>query len=167
MRVKSWFLLQYKPNSHRVALRNLHRQGFETFLPTQDLTQCTSTKFVQQPKPLFPCYMFVAFERESALWHKINSTTGVSRLISFDGEPKELPLGVVLGLISRCDASGKILPPTQLLAGDEVQMVRGPFANFIATIENVDAQHRIWVLIDFMGRSARMEVHPEQLRLST
>ena len=167
MRVKSWFLLQYKPNSHRVALRNLHRQGFETFLPTQDVTQCTSTKFLQRPKPLFPGYMFVAFERKSAPWHKINSTTGVSRLVSFDGEPKELPLDLVSGLMSRCDASGKILPPTQLLAGDEVQMVRGPFANFIATIENVDAQHRIWVLIDFMGRGARMEVHPEQLRLST
>ena len=115
---------------------------------------------MQQPKPLFPGYMFVAFERESTPLHKVNSTTGVSRLISFDGKPKELPLDLVSGLMSRCDASGKIMPWKQLLVGDEVQMVSGPFANFIATVENVDAQHRIWVLIDFMGRGARMEFPP-------
>lgn len=164
---KRWFLLQYKPNSHRVALRNLHRQGFETFLPTQDITQRKSMKFTEQVKPLFPGYMFVSFERKSAPWRKINSTMGVSGLVSFDGQPKELPLDLVSGLMLRCDASGKILPPTQLLAGDKIQMVSGPFANFIATIENIDAQHRIWVLIDFMRRDARMEVHPEQLKLST
>ena len=167
MSVKSWFLLQYKPNSHRVALRNLHRQGFETFLPTQDTTQRKSTKFVQQLKPLFPGYMFVAFERESAPWRQINSTTGVLRLVNFDGQPRALPLNLVSGLMLRCDTSGKILPPAQLLAGDEVHVLSGPFANFIATVENIDTKHRIWVLIDFMGRGARMQVQPKQLKLST
>ena len=167
MSFKSWFLLQYKPNSHQVALRNLHRQGFETFLPTQDVMQRKSTKFTKQVKPLFPGYMFVAFERESAPWRQINSTIGVSRLVSLNGQPRKLPLDLVSGLMLRCDASGKILPPTQLLAGDEVQVMSGPFANFIATIENIDAYHRIWVLMDFMGRRTQMEVHPEQLKLST
>ena len=46
MSVRNWFFLQYKPNSHRVALRNLFRQGFETFLPMQEFTQIKSTKFV-------------------------------------------------------------------------------------------------------------------------
>ena len=167
MNIKSWFLVQYKSNSHRVALRNLHRQGFETFLPTQDVTQPKSTKFVQQLKPLFPGYMFVAFKRESASWRQINSTIGVSRLVSLDGQPRELPLGLVSGLVLRCDASGKILPPAQISAGDEVQVVSGPFANFIATVENIDAEHRIWVLIDFMGQGARLQVQPGQVKFST
>ncbi|MDA9185699.1 KOW motif-containing protein [Planktomarina sp.] len=166
MNVKSWFLLQYKPNSHRVALRNLHRQGFETFLPIQDITQQKPTKFVQQPKPLFAGYMFISFERESAPWRQINSTIGVSRLVSIDGQPRELPLDLVSGLMLRCDSSGKILPPALLSAGDEVQVLSGPFASFIATVENIDAKHRIWVLIDFMGRGARMQIQPEQLKLS-
>ena len=163
MSVKSWFLLQYKPNSHRVALRNLHRQGFETFLPTRAVTQRKSTKFTQQLKPLFPGYMFVAFEREGAPWRQINSTIGVS----FDGQPRGIPLDLVSGLMLRCDASGKILPPTQLSTGDKVEVLNGPFANFIATVENIDAEHRIWVLIDFMGQGARLQVQPEQLKTST
>jgi len=164
MSVKSWFLLQYKPNSHRVALRNLQRQGFETFLPTKDTSKRKSSKFVQQPKPLFPGYMFVAFERDRGSWRQIKSTIGVSRLVSFDGQPRELPMDLVSGLILRCDATGKILPPTQLSAGDKVQVLSGPFANFIATVENIDERHRIWVLMDFMGRGTRMQVQLKQLK---
>ena len=150
-----------------MALRNLHHQGFETFLPTQEFTQIKPTKFVQELKPLFPGYMFVAFERESGPWRQINSTIGVSRMVSFDGQPRALPLDLVSGLMLRCDASGKILPPNQLLAGDEVQVLNGPFANFIATVENIDAKYRIWVLIDFMGQGTRLQVQPEHLKFST
>ena len=28
---KEWFILQFKPNSHNQAAKNLNRQGFETF----------------------------------------------------------------------------------------------------------------------------------------
>ena len=90
MSTKHWFLLQYKPSSHHLALRNLHRQGFETFLPMQDITQRHPTKFVQQRRPLFPGYMFVSFALDTAPWRKINSTVGVARLVSFDGQPKAL-----------------------------------------------------------------------------
>ena len=110
--------------------------------------------------------MFVAFKRESASWRQINSTIGVSRLVSLDGQPRELPLDLMSGLMLRCDASGKILPSAQLSAGDEVQVLSGPFANFIATVENIDARHRVWVLIDFMGQRA-LQVQSEQLKLST
>lgn len=61
----------------------------------------------------------------------------------------------------RCDASGKIWPPNQLSAGNKVQVLNGPFANFLETVENNDAKHRIWVLIDFMGRGSRPKVQPE------
>ena len=67
----------------------------------------------------------------------------------------------------RCDASGKILPPALLSAGDEVQVLSGPFSSFIATVENIDARHRIGIFMDFMGRGVRMNVQPEQLKLST
>jgi len=84
MSTKHRFLLQYKPNSHRLALRNLHRQGFETFLLMLAVTQRHSTKFVQQARPLFPGYMFVSFALDTMPWHKINSTVGVARLVSFE-----------------------------------------------------------------------------------
>lgn len=166
MSTKHWFLLQYKPNSHRLALRNLHRQGFETFLPMQDVTQRHSTKFVQQRRPLFPGYMFVSFALDTAPWRKINSTVGVVRLVSFDGQPKALPPDLIAGLMARCDTQGRVLPPDQFAPGDELQVMSGPFAEYVATIETIDAEQRIWLLMEFMGQKTRMAVWPEQVQLT-
>lgn len=167
MSLKSWFLVQTKPNGHRLAERNLNRQGFETFLPLQEVTQRKASRFVNDLRPLFPGYMFVAFELEDAPWRKINGTFGVSRLVSFDQTPKPVPLTLVAGLMSRCDASGKLLPPKILKAGDDVELLTGPFAKFVGTVESIDAEQRIWVLLELMGQKTRVRVPQEQLQSSS
>ncbi len=49
--------------------------------------------------------------------------------------------------------------PTQKFEqGDSVEMLTGPFANFIATVDTIDPEQRIWVLMDFMGHKTRMQV---------
>ena len=160
-----WYLIQLKPNSHRLAESNLHRQEFETFLPMQQVTRRKASRFVSNLKPLFPGYMFVSANTELAPWRTINSTIGVSRLISFEGKPKPLSLQLISGLMLRCDASGTLLPPESLSKGDSVEMLDGPFANFIATVDTINPEQRIWVLMDFMGQKTRMEVTADQLQL--
>ena len=66
----------------------------------------------------------------------------------------------------RYDEEDKLLPPTTLNTGDGVEVLHGPFANFVATVEKIDAQQRIWVLIDFMGQRTRMQVTPDKLQLT-
>ena len=94
-----------------------------------------ASRFVSDLKPLFPGYMFVSVNPELALWFKIKSTIGVSRLVSLEGKPKPIPLQLVSGLMLRCDASGRLLPLKSLNAGDSVELLTGPFSNFIATID--------------------------------
>ena len=160
-----WYLIQFKPNSHGIAERNLQRQGFDTFLPIQETVRRKASRFVNDLKPLFPGYMFVKVNSELAQWRKINSTIGVCRLLSFEGRPKPLPVQLISGLMLRCERSGKILPPKTLSEGDRVELLTGPFANFIANVDMIDPEQRIWVLIDFMGRSARTQVTSDQIQL--
>ena len=164
--MNQWYLIQFKPNSHRVAERNLHRQGFETFLPMQKITRRKASRFVSDQKPLFPGYMFVNVNSELAPWRSINSTFGVSKLVSFEGKPKPLPLQLISGLMLRCDASGTLLPPKSLNEGDSVEMLTGPFATFVATVDTIDPEQRIWVLMHFMGQKTRMQVTADQLQLA-
>lgn len=164
--LKNWFLLQFKPNAHKLAERNLHRQGFETFLPLQEITDRKKTSFIDNLKPLFPGYMFVTFDIQDAPWRKINNTMGVSKLVSFNSYPKPVPIDLVSGLMQRCDVSGKLLPPKRLNKGDEVQFLNGPFANFVTTVEEIDAQQRVWVLMKLMGRSTRISVNIEGLKIT-
>ena len=164
--MKHWYLVQFKPNAHRLAERNLRRQGFQTFLPMQETFRRKASRFVSVLRPLFPGYMFVKVAVETAPWCKINSTIGVSRMVSLDSKPKPLPLQLISKLMLRCDLSGKVLPPKKLNAGDSIEVLKWPFTNFVATVEEIDARERVWVLMEFMGQSTRMHIAPDQVRLA-
>ena len=71
---KEWFILEIKSNSYQKAIRNLSNQKFETFLPLQSFRGNKSFKPKIITRPLFPGYMFVAFDKSIAGWQKINST---------------------------------------------------------------------------------------------
>jgi transcriptional antiterminator RfaH len=163
---KEWFILQFKPNSHHLAAKNLNQQGFETFLPLHDITSRKTSRFISTRKPLFPGYMFVTFDRAKTEWHKINNTYGVLRLVTFNSILKSIPNIFIESLMMRCDLSGKILPIEKLKKGDQVKITKGPFKNFIANVEEYETDHRIWILMDFMGRKTKIITPSDGLRLS-
>jgi transcriptional antiterminator RfaH len=56
-------------------------------------------------------------------------------------------------------------PPTRSCAGDSVEVLEGPFTKFVATVESIDAQQRVWVLMELMGQGAKVQLAPEQIKL--
>ena len=163
---KEWFILQFKSNSHHLAAKNLNRQGFETFLPLHEATSRRLSRFINTSKPLFPGYMFIRFDKAESEWHKINNTFGVSHLITFNSILKSIPTNFIDHLMKRYDLSGKLLPIQKLKKGDQVTVLKGPFANFIATVEKYEADQRIWILMDLMGRKTKIITPSDALKLS-
>jgi transcriptional antiterminator RfaH len=163
---KEWFILQFKPNAHHQANKNLNQQGFETFLPLNNTTSRNASRFINTNRPLFPGYMFIAFDRAESKWHKINNTYGVSRLVTFNSTIKSIPDIFVNNLMKRYDLSGNLLPINKLKKGDQVKLLKGPFANFAATVEKYEDDHRIWILMDLMGRKSKIQAATEYLQLS-
>jgi transcriptional antiterminator RfaH len=161
---RTWFLAQFKPNCHRIAERNLVRQGFQSFLPMQEETRRVRGKFTTFMRPLFPGYLFVAFDKAHGGWQAVNSTYGITRLVSAGKTPVEVPLNLVSQLMQRCDTAGTLLPPKLLSPGDQVMINKRPFVEFIATIEALASDRRVWVLLEFMGQKTRVAVPADQLR---
>ena len=62
---KIGFMVQFKDNFHKIAEKNLKRQEFETFLPMQEVTIRKPSRFLNKLVPLFPGYMFIAFDPKS------------------------------------------------------------------------------------------------------
>ena len=110
--------------------------------------------------------MFIRFDKAESEWHKINNTYGVSRLITFNSILKSIPTTFVDNLMMRYDSSGKLLPIIELKKGDNVTVLKGPFANFIASVEKYEADQRIWILMDLMGRKTKMQTLSDNLTLS-
>ena len=162
---KKWFILQFKPNSHHQAVKNLNNQGFKTFLPLHNTTSRKASRFISTNKPLFPGYMFITFDKTDTEWHKINSTYGVSRMITFNSVLKSIPTDFIDNLMKRYDSSGNLLPIQKLKKGDQVTVLKGPFGNFIATVEKYESDQRIWILMDLMGRKTKIQTPSDNLTL--
>lgn len=161
---ETWYLAQLKPNCQRIAEANLARQGFDTFLPQQEETRRTRTGFSTTMRPLFPGYIFVAFEAARGGWRAINATYGITRLVSFDDRPQPVPQDIVSELKRRCDAEGRMTPGFQARVGERVRIAVGPFADFMARVEKMTPDKRIWVLLELMGRDTRLTVPATALR---
>lgn len=162
----SWFLAQLKPNCLGVAQRNLARQGFETFVPLEDETQRRGRTFVTQTRPLFPGYIFVAFDATRGLWRSINSTQGISRLVSFGKAPAAVPSGIVAALQARCDQAGNILPQAMPVPGQRITVTKGPFAGFVAEVEKTAPERRVWVLLEILGGQTRVALSADEVRVA-
>lgn len=160
-----WFLAQLKPNGWRVAERNLRRQSFTVFNPVEERTVPRRGRFVTELSPLFPGYLFVQLDPTSAPWRAINSTLGVARLVTFEAHrPRVVPTALVESLMARCDGENRLVPPEELAPGTEVRITTGPFSDFVATVEAIAPDRRIWVMMDVMGRETRVLTNPTALK---
>ncbi|MDU8946166.1 transcription termination/antitermination protein NusG [Ovoidimarina sediminis] len=161
-----WFLAQLKPGGFKLATRNLARQGFETFMPFQDITRRRAGRLHADTRPIFPGYLFVRILPDASGWRSINSTYGVAKLVALEGDrPTEVPRGIISDLRARIGTDGAFLPAREFAVGDGVRVVAGPFANAIARIDALPEKDRIFVLLEMMGRQVRAMVQPRNLEL--
>ena len=153
-----WFVAQYKQNSHLIAKRNLENQGVNTFLPLVEITKRNNTKFLSKLKPLFPGYIFVSFNLEFFDWAKLNNTIGLGRLLVSNMTPETVPKNFIDNLKVRCDLNGLLLGEDKLKIGSKVEILKGPFASMIGSIERLEPQERVSLLFEIMGRKTRTTV---------
>jgi len=156
---KKWLVAQIKPKSHDLASRNLERQGFETFIPKIKVTKKKENKFISKEVFVFPGYAFIGVDLQASYWTKINSTYGVSKLLTFNNKPSEVPLDFMVALKKRFQDNINPIIAENLKRGDIIKFNNGPFANLVANIESIDAKQRIYVLLEVMGGHRKLEIN--------
>ena len=155
---KKWCIAQIKPNSYRSAIQNLERQGFETFIPKMKTTKIQKKKFVDKNVYVFPGYIFVCFDPHIITWTKINSTYGVSKILTYSNKPAEISSDLILELKNRYEINSKLTQKEKLQKGDSIKFYTGPFTDLIAKVESVDEKNRIWILLEAMGGYQRLKL---------
>lgn len=162
-----WFVAQLKPNGFATAKLNLHKQGYETFMPMREREVRHARKVKTVTRPLFPGYIFVSFDPETTQWRSINNTYGVSGLIMGGvNSPQSAPPDLMQTLLAGCSDGDLICPPEALAPGNVVKVVNGPFKDIIATVEALSNGDRIAVLLDVLGRVTRVEVARQNLEIA-
>ena len=154
----NWYLLQTKPNAHKLASDNLRRQGFEVFLPLIDKTIKRGGKFVDKKSPLFPSYLFMGTQEPKVPWKSINSTRGVSKCVTLDGIYRTVNNHIIEGLKIRCNQSNVIQGIDNIMSGDRVRIERGAFSDFICQVDKITDNKRAWVLINILQQQTKTNV---------
>lgn len=149
-----WFLVQLKPNGYDRAVTNLQRQNVETFMPFAKRRAAKGAA----TGPLFPGYLFVSFDPARISFTSVNSTFGVLRIVTTGyNVARGLPDKLIDGLKSRCDEFGHLVPIDDLQRNEIVRITAGPFARYVAVVDQMKSQDRVQVLFEIMGQSIRAE----------
>ena len=159
----NWYLLQTKPNAYATACENLKRQGFDFFLPLITKTTKRNGKFLNVKIPVFPGYLFLGTSIDPIPWKSINGTRGISKAVTLDGIYRSVNSGIIEGLQQRCNEQGIFQSLDDIDVGDRIKIERGPFADFICTIDKIEDGRRAWVLIDLLQRQVKAVVSVEDV----
>ena len=154
----NWYLLQTKPNVLVIAFVNLRRQGFDVFMPFIIKTTKKNGRFLDIKSPLFPGYVFIGTSIDPIPWKTINGTRGISKAVTLDGIYRSVNACVIDGLQSRCNEDGIIQQLSDIALNDRVKIERGPFSEFVCTVDQIKDDKRAWVLIDLLQQQTKAEV---------
>jgi len=164
----SWYVVRTKPHKEAFALRHLMHKGFETYMPRyrKQIRHARKSQIVL--RPFLPGYLFVRGVGEQQSWHNINNSLGVISLIKFSESPATLDDDVIEGLRSRENACGEIsMVMPRFKKGASVRIREGAFANYVALLEEESDGKRAMLLINIMGREARVSTSIENLALTS
>lgn len=153
-----WYVVQTQVNGEHKAAQHILRQGFEVYLPQYQKRRRHARKVDVVAKPLFPRYLFVAIDLATQRWRSLQSTCGVTRLVSCGDDPAAVPEGVVAELKSREDERGFIgLESKPAFApGDKVRLLAGALVDHAGIFGARADQHRVSVLLEMLGRKVRV-----------
>jgi transcriptional antiterminator RfaH len=152
-----WFVVRTHSNAEVRAKEHLERQGFMTYLPRYLKLRRHARRVERVSAPLFPRYLFVAFDPLTTRWRAICSTIGVCQLISHGDVPAPVPDDVIKALQAQDDEQGFSLigKKARFAIGEKVRVVAGAFADTIGQIYELGDHERVIVLLDLLGRQVR------------
>ena len=153
----AWYAVHTHPRKEQVALENLQRQGFDTYLPVLQVQKVRRGKAQMVQEAMFPRYLFVRLDSsaQGRSWSPIRSTLGVWTLVQFGGNPAKVAHELIDWLRQR---EHNFDPLHLFNPGDTVSITEGPFKGLEALYQGVDGEHRALILLEILSKPVRMTV---------
>jgi transcriptional antiterminator RfaH len=156
-----WYAVQTRPGAEDCAATHLERQDYRIFCPRYRKTIRHARKRMIVMAPLFANYLFVELDTSKGRWRSVNGTRGVVRLLTHGDVPCPVPRGVVEALQDQTNGDGAVDWAPRI--GQAVQILEGPFEDFVGRLSRLDGAGRVCVLLDLLGRAVSVTLRCEAL----
>jgi transcriptional antiterminator RfaH len=159
----SWHVVQARLHAEVKAQMHLSRQGFETYLPRYLKRRRHARRTETVAAPLYPSYLFVAFNPSIHRWRSVHSTIGVARLVCNGEAPAAIDRSIIDGLKNREDAQGfiQLERRPRFVSGDKVRVRDGVFSDCLGLFDGMSDRERVAILLDLLGRKVRVVLDEE------
>ena len=143
----------------RVESMGLQDILFQIVIPEHVETEIKDGKKINKTKNMFPGYVLVEMIMTDEAWYVVRNTSGVTGFIGSSGGGAK-PLDPILKKMGLSTSSIEV----DYAAGDEVNVISGPFAGKSGKVESIDLEKETAkVLVDFLGNLTPMEIELVQL----
>lgn len=146
---------------HRVQLEGLRDRVARVLVPTKKFVEIKNGKKHDVMKNLMPGYVFIEMAPDEEVFALVQKIPGVANFLGDGGKPAPLPAGEIDGLLGNMEdkPEAKARPLITYKVHDQVKVIEGPFANFIGTVQEVDAEKgHLKVMVSIFGRPTAVEL---------
>ena len=163
--MKHWYAIHTKSRQETLAAENLRRQAFEVFLPNIKQGHRYRGQWREKIEPLFPRYLFIRLNLGEENIAPIRSTHGVTKLVSFSGQPATVPDPIIDALTKASDPDTGLLHPEKDLfeAGAAVTIMDGPLHGLEAIFKVHDGEQRSIILLELLGMIQHISIDRDHL----
>ncbi|MFC1932954.1 transcription termination/antitermination protein NusG [Chloroflexota bacterium] len=160
--MEAWYVAKTKPSKERMVETYLTEgQGVEVFLP---LIRRPADKKAGW-EPLFPTYLFCLVDPQSSDWGAIRWAPGLSYFLGASQELVPVPDEIIARLKQRTSWWNEDGYVPHFAPGEGLEVTSGPFSGLEAIFQRyIPARQRCQVLLQILGRLAKVEVPAEVLK---
>jgi transcription termination/antitermination protein NusG len=156
----------------RIQSMNMEDSIYEVVIPMEEVVEFKNGKKQTVQRKVFPGYLLVRCQMDDESWYCIRNTPGVTGFVGqSDRGQKPTPLRrrEVRTFLSTkgpgADAeAARPKPKLDYEEGESVRVKEGPFADFLGTIAEINADHmKLKVLVNIFGRETLVEMDFSQV----
>ena len=176
----SWYVVHTQSGYEKKVTANLHARIqsmnmedkiYEVVIPMEEVVEFKNGKKQTVQRKVFPGYLLVRCEMADESWYCIRNTPGVTGFVGqSDRGQKPTPLrrSEVRTFLSAkglgTDEAARPKPKLDYEEGESVRVKEGPFADFLGTVAEINADHmKLKVLVNIFGRETLVEMDFSQV----
>lgn len=160
--MQPWFALQTRPRNEKKVGIALRQKGYECLAPTYRQRRKWSDRTVEIDLPLFPMYVFCRLG--PSVLGKVISTSGVVKIVGFNGKPAEISVEEIEALQLLMQSNHLREPWKYLCHGTQVLVEAGPLAGVQGIIlAEDDNKQRLIISVTLLQRSVAIQLDSDTI----
>lgn len=150
-----------------VETAGLQEKFGDVLIPTEQVTEMRDGKRSTSTKKFLPSYILVQVDLTKVTQNLVVSTPGITNFVGAKGKPQPLRQEEVDRIMGQVDQTREAeLTEIPFMAGDQVKVIDGPFADFSGFVSEVNMERKkVKVMVSIFGRPTPVELDFLQVEL--